>query len=123
VKWDTVNVNVYYPVLLIQGELLKATANSKDVEFQSVDHHMLRRDFVRGTKEIRCIVDVVREPFLGKYLELVEAEIKEIAKRMTQKKKKVAATIRQINEALPDDPTKTPPEGLRAVFEYDGFPI
>ena len=72
---------VYYPVLVLQGQLLEARPSSGSVHLFARRHLALRRsEFVRG-QEQTYEIDVVHEQHFGAFLSQVRKDTKQLVRR------------------------------------------
>jgi len=73
---ESLNVEFYYPVLVLQGPLYTARLERGRLTLERSNHVQYRKEVVcpQGTASYQ--IDVVREPYLTRYLELVEAEMR-----------------------------------------------
>ena len=93
---EPVNVQLYYPVVVVQGELLEALPSRNQVTLRSRPRLSLRRsEFVNG-EERTYQVDVVREQHLARYLALVESESARMTRLLRRRHKQVRRSIDSI---------------------------
>jgi hypothetical protein len=83
---EHLNIEMHYPVVLLQGDLVEAKQTKRSVTLRHVDHLQFRRSVSSGTWPRHYQIDVIREKFLPTYLGIVEAELAETAKRLNQSK-------------------------------------
>jgi hypothetical protein len=79
---ECVNVNVYYPVVVLAGDLLDIQVKKGSLSLQSVQHIQYRRSVVSQAKSLDYQTDVVTEGYFPGYLELVEKEVLKTARRI-----------------------------------------
>lgn len=95
---DCVNLQIYYPVLVVQGELLDVRPTARSLRMSRVDHvHYVRSEIFRG-KEHRYHIDVVTERFFPRFLKIVEQEVSKTARLMRRRHKAISEAIRRIAE-------------------------
>jgi hypothetical protein len=112
---EFVNIEFYYPVLVLGGDLLEAQASAQSVRLTRRQHLQFRRSqIVRGEAEDYQI-DVIRESHLPKYLELVQREAEIIARRLRRRHKDVRAAREHIVRAAR---RLRSPEKIRKAFEF-----
>ena len=86
---ESVNIEIYYPVLVLEGELLEVRAVRSSVHLMRKQHLQFRRSqFSRGEANDYQI-DVIEEPFLLKYLQLIKSEVETIAYELGRRHKEV----------------------------------
>lgn len=110
------NVEFYYPVLILQGDLLEANPGKRSVALRSAEHLQFRRSSVVGGKQVDYQIDVIRERFLEKYLNTVEQEIKKTARLFRRRHQIIRESIDKIVEEARKSRT---PEKIRIVMDYD----
>jgi hypothetical protein len=93
---EFINIEFYYPVLLLGGDLLEAKPSSRSVKLTQKQHLQFRRSqIVRGEAEDYQI-DVITEAYISNYLELVQKETDIVARRLSRHKKEVRASLERI---------------------------
>lgn len=93
---DSINIEFYYPVIVIQGDLLEARTYLKNVSLKRAHHLLYRRTAIQGKKAETYNIDVVTERFFPEYLKIVEYEMKKTAKRIQSRKKEFRKSIQVI---------------------------
>jgi hypothetical protein len=112
---EFVNIEFYYPLLVLGGDLLEVRPNAKSAQLTTRKHLQFRRShIVRGEAEDYQI-DVITESYIPKYLELVERETKSIANRLNRRRVEVRAAVRRIIRGARRLRT---PERIRKAFEF-----
>ncbi len=112
---EWVNVEFYYPLLIVQGELLDARAGKRSVTLKRAPHLQLRRSVVIGGKEEDYQIDIIEERFLSKYLEIVDGELAKTARLLRRRHKVVRDTIDHIVRKAR---RLRSPDRLRKVMEF-----
>jgi hypothetical protein len=116
---EYVNIEFYYPVLVLQGELLEARPSRSAVQLVRKPHLQFRRsEFVRG--EMRNYqIDVITESYFPRFLALVEEESVRIARRLRRRHKEVQKVMDRIVRRAR---RLRSPEKIREALEYrEGF--
>jgi hypothetical protein len=93
---ESVNVEFYYPALVVQGELLEIQPRKKALKISKVNHLQYRRSAILGNKETTYQIDVVTERFFQRYLELVDREMSKTARLLRRRHVVVRAAIDRI---------------------------
>jgi hypothetical protein len=93
---EWVNVEFYYPLLIVQGELLDARVGKSTVTLKRAAHLQFRRSAVMGGKEEHYQIDVIEERYLSKYLEIVDRELEKTARLLRRRHKAVRDAVDQI---------------------------
>lgn len=77
------HLTFFYPVLVLQGELLEAQHTKKSVRTRSTSHvHYLKERIREGPTDVFQI-DVVRESFFPTFVQMVEIEMKTVIDAVT----------------------------------------
>ncbi|MGA2064794.1 MAG: hypothetical protein ABSG86_07485 [Thermoguttaceae bacterium] len=93
---ENVNLQFYYPVLLVQGSLLDVRQRPRSLRVSSTQHIHFRQSAIREGEEVDYHIDVVTERFFPRYLLLVENEMKKAARLMRRRGKIVRMAIDRI---------------------------
>jgi len=99
---ERLNIEIYYPAVILQGELLEARETKRSVTLRSADHIQFRRSVATKGMSVDYQVDVIRERYLLKYLELVDREIEKTARLLRRRHKTVRCAINSIVAAARD---------------------
>jgi hypothetical protein len=93
---EPVNLELYYPVLGVQGDLLDARQRRGPLSLSKARNIQYRRStWVRGT-EVEYQVDVVTEQFFPTFLTIVDKELKKTCRLLTRRHKVVRAAVDRI---------------------------
>ena len=112
---EYVNVNIYYPVLISQGDLYVAEIKKKELDLKRCEHVQYRKNYFSKEKQDAYQIDVISESFLPKYLEIVEKEMQK-AKAVFQRKKKIVQASKE--KLIEKARKKKAKEAFREVFEF-----
>jgi len=112
---ENVNIEIYYPVVILQGELLEARETRRSVTLRSADHLQFRRSVATKGMSIDYQIDVIRERYLLRYLRLVDGELEKTARLLRRRHRTVRSAINSIVAA-----TKgvADPEQKRDIMDY-----
>src|SRR5688572_1229761 len=72
---ETVNIEFYYPMVVVQGDLLEIQVESEREHIQPTDHVQYRRTSILGTIEINYQIDVVTERHVPTLLNMIRSEM------------------------------------------------
>jgi hypothetical protein len=111
---EWVNVEFYYPLLIVQGELLDARAGKRSVTLKRAPHLQFRRSVVIGGKEQDYQIDVIEERYLSKYLEIVDRELSKTARLLRRRHNAVRDAVGHIVRRA--RPLRSP-EKIRKVMD------
>jgi hypothetical protein len=93
---DPVNIRIYYPVLVVKGELLDVRPGQDPLNPEK-KHHLQYRIVASLAGEERVHqIDVVDELAFPDYLDLVERELSETAQRLQEQPSAVRASLDKI---------------------------
>lgn len=96
---ESINIEFFYPILVVGGELLEAQPSSKSVRLVRRQHLQFRRSQILRGKSEDYQIDVITERHLLKYLEIVEREAGIIARRLRRHNKAVRVSLNRIAQA------------------------
>ena len=112
---EWVNIDFYYPLLIVQGELLDARAGKRSVTLRRTCHVQFRRSVVVGGKEENYQIDVIEERYLSKYLEIIDRELEKTARLLRRRHRAVRDAIDHIVRSAR---RLRSPERIRKVMEF-----
>lgn len=95
---EDINVQIYYPFIVLQGELFSAELRRNDVILKKVKHIQFRKEiFSSRMNEVETYqIDVISEGYLQQYLKVIELEIEKIKKILQRKRRQVLISIQKI---------------------------
>ncbi len=93
---EPVNLQIYYPLIVVQGDLFDARPSEKSVRLFDADHIMYRQPTVINGKEVNYQIDIVTEKYFQQYVFMVEREIQKIVSRMQRRKPQIIRSIEAI---------------------------
>jgi hypothetical protein len=111
---EQVNLEVFYPVLLVQGRLLDVRPGKRSLRVVGTDHIQYRRSALIERDAVEYQIDVVTEKFFSRYLQLVERETLRTARLLRRRHVVVRRTIEKIARAAKG---LRSPEKIRAAME------
>jgi len=104
VAGDDINLQMYYPILVVGGELVDVKHGDKGLEIGAVDHvHYIQSQVVSGYQR-ETHIDVVRESYLPTLIATIEGEAKETAKRARKQRRALRRTIDLMAERAAKNP-------------------
>lgn len=113
---ERVNIEFYYPLIIVQGDLIEAYETKRSVGFRSAEHIQFRQSVATNRKVVDYQIDVIRERYLPKYLELIDAELKKTARLLRRRHIIVRSAIERIVERAK---TADSQEQVRNIMDYD----
>jgi hypothetical protein len=79
---EPANVQVYYPVIVLQGELYRAQERRRKLVVQPCQHVQYRKEIWSAHRHSTYQIDVVTERHFPLFLELIDREIETMARRL-----------------------------------------
>ena len=112
---EPINIEFYYPIVVLQGELLDIRASKTSLKVVKTDHIQYRRAAIVGNEETQYQIDVITERYFSRYLALVEREVSKTARLLRRRH----ATIRKsINKISRSAARLRSPEKIKAEMEF-----
>ncbi|MGA8848450.1 MAG: hypothetical protein WB564_01290 [Dehalococcoidia bacterium] len=98
VSKEYVNVQIYYPLIILQGDLYSACLSNNRLILKKEKHLKFSKQFfpLHKNEPETYQIDVIVESYLPKYLKMIEAEVDKISKIFQQKKDLVSLSIQKI---------------------------
>jgi len=96
---EPVNLEFYYPVLVVQGDLLEARPRGVSVTLKPARHVQFRKTVIRGSEPRTYQIDVVTESHFPRFLSLLDKELDTIARRLKTRRAVVQRSISRIVSA------------------------
>ena len=115
---EQVDVKVYYPLLILQGDLYSASLRNKRLSLKKSKHIRFRKQFI-STNKIEpetYQIAVITEDYLPSYLKIIDSELEKITKIFQRKKSRVLLSIEKIVEETKK--AKGKPESYRGYLEF-----
>lgn len=112
---DNINIGVFYPVLILQGDLYSAQIKKGKLELKKSKHIQYRKEYFSKEKQTTYQIDVISESFLPKYLKMVDKEMEDAKKILKRKIKIVRESIEDLTEIARK---KKKGETFREIFEF-----
>jgi len=115
---EDINIQIYYPLVVLQGKLFTAELRSKDITLKKVKHIQFRKEiFSSRINEVETYqIDVISEEYLQNYLKIIESEIENIKKIFQHKREQVRISIEKIVQE-----TRKSKKKIKSYREYLEF--
>lgn len=115
---DTVNIQIYYPLVILQGVLYSALLENNRLTLKKSKHVQFRKEFfLPRTNEVETYqIDVISEEYLSDYLKIIDNEMAKIKKVFQRQKKKVFLSIEKIVEEAKSHKKKS--KSYREYLEF-----
>lgn len=112
---ENVNIEFYYPLLVVQGELLEIQPGRNSLKITPVKHLQYRRSAIVEKEETTYQIDVITEGFFPNYIKLVGQEIARICRFLRKQHAPVRVAINRITRAAK---RLRSPEKIRAAMDF-----
>lgn len=98
-----INFAIFYPVMVLQGDLWRiSTDSSKKVVIHDEQHILHLRNHIKGSEEKRYHIDVVTEAYFPQYLTMIQEQLDAIANNIMKHKREFQeATQRHADKQIP----------------------
>lgn len=113
---EPVNVQMYYPILVVSGEIINILPTRKELKLYGVSHSHYVQSYIKGGKVQHYHIDVVTEKYLPNLLRTIDSEIKRTARLMRKRK----GIQNSIDEIVGSVKRLRSPDAIRARMEYRG---
>lgn len=114
---ETINVQMYYPILVVSGEIINIMPTRKELKLRATNHIHYVQSYVTNGKEQRYHIDVVTEKYLPRLLGLIDREAKKAVRLIRRRKVPFQNSIDLITASVKGLRT---PDTIRARMEYRG---
>jgi hypothetical protein len=111
---ENLNLQIHYPVIIVQGDLVDARQTKRSVTLWAADHLQFRRSVTTKGNEVNFQIDVVRERFFPKYLDLIEGEVRKTVRLLRRRHEIVRSGIDRI---AAEAKNATSPEQIRQIMD------
>lgn len=113
---EQVNIEIYYPILIIQGLLFTASIQRGLLSLKKSPHVQFRKEYFSKDKHDTYQIDIVTEEFFPKYLSIVDRELEGAKARLTRNKKLVRESLTSLlYKAVKERKDK---KTFREIFEF-----
>ena len=93
---ERINIEFFYPIFVLQGDLLEARADGKSLKLFQTEHVQFRRSTIAEKEERTFQIDVVTEKQFPKLLKMIEQEMEKTARLLRRRHLRVEDAIRRI---------------------------
>jgi hypothetical protein len=115
---EFVNVEFYYLVMVLEGELLEVRPTRSSIQLAPKPHLQFRRSQFANGKVKNYQIDVIQESFMPMYLRLVKNEGLAIVSLLRRRHKEVRHALEIIVRRAR---RLRSPDKIRKAFEYHGL--
>ncbi len=112
---ESVNVQIYYPVLILHGQLWDVRSSKRGLTLKRARHLQYRRSVATGRGEEDYQIDVIEERFLPSYLRIIDDETTKAARLLRRRHIVVRTAIEKIAAKAQ---VATTPEAKREAMEF-----
>ena len=92
---DLVNLLIVYPVLLFAGKIYECRVDDKKYRLYEKNHLTLYKTTVHRNERRTCHIDVIKEDYLQRFLDIIEEENKKIVKQLRIERKLLKANVQR----------------------------
>jgi len=110
-----VDLQIYYPLLVLQGGLYRARQSRRDVMLREAKYVQFLRQFWRNGQPSAYQIDVIQESHLRAYLKLVDSEIRALRKRLSRRREILTVSMQRLIAQYRENRTNKTP--LRHILE------
>ena len=93
---EFVNIEFYYPLLVVQGELLDVRQERTSLHVSPTHHVQYRMSLTTGQKQKTYQIDVVTERYFPRYLKVVNEELSRTARLLRRRHRPIRKAIEWI---------------------------
>jgi hypothetical protein len=115
---EPIDINLYYPLLIVSGDIYECSQNKGRISLKKVNHVQFRKTTIVDNESETYPIDVITEPYLKKYLEVLENEQKILVSRIKRKKKQVLAAVTHIVSKAAEAAESGEIKSFRKVLEF-----
>ena len=115
---EEVNVQIYYPLVILQGDLYSAALKNNRLALRKEKHIQFRKEvFMPRSNEVETYqIDIINEEFLSNYLKIIDSEVSKVKRVFERQRPKVFLSIEKIVKEAKQ--LKKKPESYRKVLEF-----
>lgn len=114
---ETINLQLYYPILVVAGEIINVTAARKELTVRSASQIHYIQSYISKGRVQRYHIDVVTEKHFPRLLGIIDREIKKTVALIRRRK---AAFQTSIDEIVASTRRLRSVDAIRARMEYRG---
>jgi hypothetical protein len=97
---DTVTIELYYPCLLLQGDLVEVVPSARSIKITNADRLFLQRGVIDERGNNVFFIDVVRERGLPAFAQLLMNEASRLVRYLDQNADTVHHSLQQLQQKL-----------------------
>jgi hypothetical protein len=97
---ETINVQMYYPVLVLAGQIVDISPTRKELKLRSTKHIHYIQSYITAGREQQYHIDVVTEKYFPFLLRQIRNEIEHTARLVRQRKKVVQTSVDEITRSV-----------------------
>jgi len=93
---EPVNLQIYYPVIVVQGALFDAHPGKRSVQLYNAKHIQYRQPAIVNDEEVTYQIDIVTESYFPQFVDIVEDEVQKMVRRMQRHKPQIRRSVEAI---------------------------
>jgi hypothetical protein len=114
---ETVNVQMYYLILVASGELVEIMPARKEVKLRAANHIHYVQSYITNGREQIYHIDVVTEKYLRRLLNIIDDELQKTVRLFRRRKEIIQQSVDQITTSVKG---LRSPDAIRSRVEYRG---
>jgi len=114
---ESVNVQMYSPILVVAGDLVEIIPNRRKIEIRNSNHIHFVQSHISNGKSQNYHIDVVTEKYLPKLLAKIQEEVGRTGRRMRRKAREIQTNVNRLATAGKSIRSKN---AIRGLLEYRG---
>lgn len=111
---EPINIEFYYPVPVVQGDLLEGRVGARDVVLRSARRLQFRRSAVRGSQPTDYQIDAVQQSGVPRFLATLETELDLLVRRL---KARIHLVRESVSKIVAKAKRLRSPEAIRRAME------
>jgi hypothetical protein len=93
---ESINLQIYYPVIILQGELLDVRTGTSSLKIIKTQHVQFRRSIAAKGEQRTYQLDVIQEKYLPRYLRMIDEEIGKTVRLLRRRHERIRVSIDKI---------------------------
>lgn len=100
VSEEPINLNFYYPLIVLQGDLFEAFYDNKNLILEPRNMIQYRQQEIKKGETETFQIDIIKESFLEEYLKLIEKEMKKVGQKAKYNIEQVKHSVKRVVKEL-----------------------
>jgi len=112
---DFMNLEFFYPLVIVQGDLIEAYQTARSVKFRAVNHIQFRQSIAKNRNRKDYRIDVIKESYLPEYLKIIDAELDKTSELIHNDRVTINLAIERI---VKEAKSTNLSESVRKIMDY-----